>query len=52
LLGFVSLAQAAPKVPTAAKNTLDMYQAGIAYLSFSGVDTSAVKETAQKSLAF
>jgi hypothetical protein len=52
LLGFASLAQAAPKVPTAAKNTLDMYQAGIAYLSFSGVDTSAVKETAQKSLAF
>jgi hypothetical protein len=52
LMGAAALAQAAPKVPTAAKNTLDMTQAGIAYLSFSGVDTTAVKEAATASLKF
>lgn len=52
LMGAAALVQAAPKVPTSAKNTLEMTQAGIAYLSFSGVDTSTVKQAAESSLKF
>ena len=36
---FAGLVQVAPKVPVAAKGTLDMLQAGVAYLTYSGVDT-------------
>ncbi len=52
LMGAGALVQAAPKVPTAAKNTFDMYRAGIAYLTFSGADTSAVKKAAEQALKF
>jgi hypothetical protein len=52
LMGAASLAQAAPKVPTAAKNTLDMSQAGISYLTFSGVDTTSIKKAAEANLKF
>lgn len=52
LLGAASLAQAIPKVPTAAKSTLEMYQAGITYLTFSGADTTSVKQAAESALKF
>ena len=52
LLGFTSLAAALPRVPTAAKNSLEMYQAGIAYLSFSGADTTAIQKEAEAALKF
>jgi hypothetical protein len=51
-MGAVALVQAAPKIPTAAKNSLDLYQAGISYLAFSGVDTSSVKKAAEGALKF
>lgn len=52
LLGAASLAQAVPKIPTAAKNTFDMYRAGISYLTFSGADTSSVQKAAEQTLKF
>ena len=51
-MGAVALVQAAPKIPTAAKNSLDLYQAGISYLAFSGADTSSVKKAAEGALKF
>lgn len=50
IMGAASLAQAVLKVPTAAKNSLDMYQAGITYLTFSGADTSSLTKAAESSL--
>jgi len=52
LLSLPDLAQAIPKVPTAAKNSLEMYQAGISYLTFSGADTSSLKKSAESALKF
>jgi hypothetical protein len=52
LLGAASLAQALPKVPTAAKNTIDMFQASVRYLSFSGADTSALEKEVKAKLSF
>ena len=48
LMSAASLAQAASKVPAAAKSTLDMSQSAIAYLSFSGADMTAVTKEVQK----
>jgi hypothetical protein len=52
MMGAVALVEAAPKIPTAAKNSLDLYQAGISYLAFSGADTSSVKTAAESALKF
>jgi len=52
LMSAASLAQAASKVPAAAKGTLDMSQAAIAYLSFSGTDVTSVKQKAESTLKF
>lgn len=52
LLAFTSLAAALPRVPAAAKNSLEMYQAGIAYLSFSGADTTVIQKEAEAALKF
>ena len=52
LMGAAALVQAGPKIPTAAKNSLDLYQAGISYLTFSGADTTAVKKAAESALKF
>lgn len=52
MMGAAALVQAGPKIPTAAKNSLDLYQAGISYLAFSGADTSSVKKAAEGALKF
>lgn len=52
MMGAAALVQAGPKIPTAAKNSLDLYQAGISYLTFSGADTSSVKKAAESALKF
>ena len=52
MMGAAALVQAGPKIPTAAKNSLDLYQAGISYLAFSGADTSSVKKAAESALKF
>ncbi len=49
-LRFAGLMRAVPKVPAAAKGTVDVINAGIAYLSFSGADTKALEEQAKSSL--
>lgn len=52
LMSAASLAQAASKVPSAAKSTLDMSQSAIAYLSFSGADMTSVTKAAESGLKF
>ena len=52
MLTIAALVRAGPKVPIAAKNSLDLYQAGISYLAFSGADTSSVKKAAESALKF
>ncbi len=52
LMSAPALVQAVQKVPTAAKNSLEMYQGGITYLTFSGADTSSLKKQAEASLKF
>ena len=42
--------KAVPKIPTAAKGTADVIQAGIAYLNFSGADTKQLSSAATQSL--
>jgi len=48
MMSAASLVQAASKVPAAAKGTLDMSQATISYLSFSGADTTSVQKQAEE----
>jgi hypothetical protein len=52
MMGAAALVQAGPKIPVAAKNSLDLYQTGISYLTFSGADTSSVKKAAESALKF
>jgi len=47
---FAGLMKAVPKVPAAAKGTVDVMNAGIAYLSFSGANTKALEEQAKSNL--
>lgn len=49
---FSGLVQAAPKVPAAAKGTIDVVEGGIKFLSFSGVDTAQLEADAKSSLKF
>jgi hypothetical protein len=49
---FAGLVQAAPKVPTAAKGTVDVVQGAVAYLSFSGADTSGLQSTVKENMKF
>lgn len=49
-LRFAGLINAAPKVPTAAKQTADVINVGISYLSFSGADTKTIQDAAQSSM--
>lgn len=52
LVSSAALIYAVSKAPAAAKSTFDMSHAAIAYLSFSGVDTTAVKKAAESGLKF
>ena len=52
LMSAASLAKAATKVPAAAKSTMELYQAGISYLSFSGADTKELSKAAESGMKF
>ena len=51
-LKFNSLIQAGPKVPAAAKGTMDVVTGAISYLTFSGADTSELKNVASANMKF
>jgi hypothetical protein len=52
VLKFAGLLQAAPKVPAAAKGTIDVVEGGIKILTFSGIDTSQLENEAKSNLKF
>jgi len=49
---FMGLVQAAPKVPGAAKGTIDVVHGGVKFLTFSGVDTSDLQREVTSSMKF